>query len=266
VSSYSARSLNDAVLGAYHLLKNDGKEVPVSRWQGVKTHGTFREIIDYSFRAPIPNSVDALLADVKPNMPWAEDHFRERVGGVPLNPGGQYKNWPYWTEEAETSMLRTGGEFSHTYMERMWPKQANPDDILPGSRWGIRFPYGDLYDLTSMLFEDPYTRQAYLPIWFPEDTGARHGERVPCSLGYHFMRREDQLHCWYDIRSCDYVHYLRDDIYFAARLTQWILANLLEAELRSDRKQRWVDVNPGNLYMNIHSLHVFGKDFGVEPS
>ena len=30
-------------------------------------------------------------------------------------------------------------------------------------------------DVIDLLEREPFTRQAYLPIWFPEDTGAFHG-------------------------------------------------------------------------------------------
>ena len=65
--------------------------------------------------------------------------------------------------------------------------------------------YGDLDDVVTLLTNDPLTRQAFLPMWFPEDTGVVHGTRVPCSLGYHFMQRDGRLSITYYIRSCDIV-------------------------------------------------------------
>ena len=62
--------------------------------------------------------------------------------------------------------------------------------------------------------------------WIPEDTGAHHGERVPCTLGYHFIRRDDYLHMFYFIRSCDYIRHFRDDIYLAMRKAHYILEGL----------------------------------------
>ena len=70
---------------------------------------------------------------------------------------------------------------------------------------GIRFSYGDFNDVLDLLEKEPFTRQAFLPIWFPEDTGCHHGERVPCTIGYHFMRRGNFLSVVYMIRSCDYI-------------------------------------------------------------
>jgi thymidylate synthase len=87
---------------------------------------------------------------------------------------------------------------------------------------GIRYEYGDLDDVVNLLYEHPFTRQATFPIFFPEDTGAVHGGRIPCTLHYHFLRRGDSLHLWYAIRSCDAVRHFRDDVYMATRLCQWV--------------------------------------------
>jgi hypothetical protein len=68
-------------------------------------------------------------------------------------------------------------------MERYWPKYINwaQDEEPQDAMFGIRYNYGDLNDVVDLLARSPATRQAVLPVWFPEDTGAVHGERVPCS-------------------------------------------------------------------------------------
>lgn len=269
--SYRA-NLAEAIRIARRDLAEHGDKVPVNRWQAVDTAGTFRELTNYTFSAPVPISVGRLRELVQPNLPWADEHFAERVSGEPLNPGKSYENWPYWREgEADESMRRLNGKFSHTYMERFWPKDANGGDSEGRVHTGIRFEYGDLDDVVNQLVEDPYTRQAYLPIFFPEDTGAVHGERVPCTLGYHFMLRRDRLHMWYFIRSCDIVHYFQDDIYLAGRLLLWVIARCREKNAHDDGltgtsywREPWAEkVAPGFLHMTICSLHVFGKDFHV---
>jgi thymidylate synthase len=126
----------------------------------------------------------------------------------------------------------------------MWPKFSR--DMQPELR-GIRFEYGDLGDLVTLLRNEPHTRQAYLPIWFPEDlTAANQGERVPCTLGYHFLWRDGELNMTYLIRSCDLIRYFRDDVYMACRLLQWMCIEL--------------DLVPGSLMMHIISLHIFEGD------
>jgi thymidylate synthase len=234
--------------------------VDTGHWQALKgvpqTHT--REIRGALLEYEMPSNAGRLLIDTQPNMPWAEDHFQERVGGEPLNPGEEYKNWPYYRGNVEQH--KEQGQFSHTYMERFWPRQANVNRKYRRegrTTHGIRYRYGDLNDVVQLLAREPYTRQAYLPVWFPEDTGAHHGERVPCTLGYHFMLREGRLHTFYPIRSCDFLRHFRDDVYLAVRLTQWLIEEL---KLTDDFPTPWDDVVPGELTMFMHSLHIFEGD------
>lgn len=222
------------------------------RWQGIdvskKPEAAMHEILNYSFSVLVDPTY--LAQDIKPNLPWADDHFAERVGGAPLNPGNEWRNWPY---ALSADKFRTEEEkFTHTYMERYWPKRAgnrNADDI------GIRYSYGDLNDVIKQLAREPDTRQAYLPVWFPEDTGANHGGRVPCTLGYHFLLRNNEFQCTYYLRSCDFVRHFRDDIYLTAKLQLWILDQL------KLRNSYWELVKPGRLNMHIVSLHLFRNDY-----
>src|SRR5690606_10803860 len=197
------------------------------RWQSTdvtgKPEAEMREILNVSFQVPLMSeSLDFYRNTIRPNLPWADDHFEERVSGVPWNPGEQWKNWP-WSLSADNHRKEKGGRFSHTYMERYWPRYA--DLGIVDENWklhgleglvearrrllgegsvelrGVRYKYGDLKDVVNHLANDPTTRQAYLPVWFPEDTGVVHGERVPCTLGYHFILRSGFFHHTYYIRS-----------------------------------------------------------------
>ena len=340
-------------------LVHNGQRVDTGHWQGVTTEGRpdleTRELLGMSFECQVDISLDGLSHQIQPNLPWADDHFEERVSRVPSNPGEQYKNWPWWrgqataleevimpelraedwaylaalidgdgsislkhkwhprikitqkdreylsrqytkfqvgtvrdveqpgaghliwrisaieevrwvllnclpfldlkkpTAEQALAMLQhsptarklpTASRFTHTYQERYWPAGR-----------GIRYDYGDLDDVVALLLRQPYTRQAWLPIFFPEDTGAVHRGRIPCTLGYQFMLRDDRLHMWYVIRSCDYVRHFRDDLYLSARLLLWVLNELQEAELQNDAEQVWVDVKPGIFHFHAFSLH-----------
>jgi len=215
-----------------------GEVVDVGEWQSFRDPDlpmtkTF-ELEDVSFKwNRVPSTVDQLQFSIKPNLPWAEDHFQERMSGNPLNPGEQYKNWPWYEQGVEEH--KGGGLFSHTYMERYYPPH----------RAGIRFDYGTLDNLKSLLMMRPHTRQAYLPVWFPEDLYAADvlGERVPCTLGYHFLLRDGKLKVVYYMRSCDWFRYFRDDVYMTARLQQH-LAHMMNVDM-------------GPLVMHISSLHIF---------
>lgn len=228
-------------------------------------HATY-ELEDVTLVLMLNDDPRLLAADLKPNLPWADLHFEERVGGQPLNPAPSHLKWP-WARNNSTHQSGGTQIFSHTYPERMWPKHASVnghEGPLPDEHLGIRYRYGDLEDVVSLLVRDPLTRQAYLPIWFPEDTGAHHGGRVPCTLGYHFMLTDNSLSCRYYMRSCDFVRHLVDDVYLAARLTQWIVQRVNDAWEAIDH---WPSsppvphsISPGMLRMMITSLHALRGD------
>lgn len=233
------------------------------KWQGIeissKPEMEMRELMHESFSVPLRGIEDTQYwqEDIKPNLPFADVHFDERVSGTPSNPGEAWKIWP-WGNSADKHRTE-GGKFTHTYQERFWPKQAgfpgpNLAKIDGLMNHGIRYPYGDLNDVVSLLQREPLTRQAYLPVWFPEDTGATHGGRLPCSLGYHFLMRHEYFHVEYSIRSCDFIRHFRDDCYFTIRLLIWVLDQLRNHDVR------WMTVKPGLFKINIGSLHMFIND------
>jgi len=293
------RQIEEALRRLYTL----GTKVRPTTWQSrdvsADPAATTVEVLNHTLKAQVmTEDLGKLAEDIEPNLPWADDHFLERVGGKPLNPGVQWARWP-WGNKADTfrnvpvpffadsipcadckaqgaqpdecvpgcSTCNPHG-FSHTYMERMWPKKANLDAQTmqamgpAGARVGVRYKLGDARDVVRALARNPSTRQAYLPIWFPEDTG-KDDVRVPCTLGYHFIQRNGYLHCTYYIRSCDAYRHLRDDIYLTVRLQLWMLDQLRKEE------GDWATVRPGMFTMHIVSLHLFVNDytklFGVPP-
>lgn len=211
-----------------------------------------------TLRMSVPTEITKLQDLCQPNLPWADDHFeQERVSGEPLNPG---KTWEHWPWASSANKFRDKDEqFNHSYAERYWPKFAgqSPDGTLRKVGGykpikGIRELYGDLNDVVSLLVREPNTRQAYMPVFFPEDTGVVHGGRVPCSLGYHFIQRQGYLHIVYQLRSCDIYRHMRDDIYLTSRLLLWVLDEV-------KKTHPWM--KPGFLDMQMTSLHCFVNDF-----
>lgn len=80
-------------------------------------------------------------------------------------------------------------------------------------------------------------------------SSARFGSRTASS------RRAWPTNCTYYIRSCDFMRHFRDDVYMAARLTQWVCSQL--------DPNRGSDVSwpqPGSLTMHVGSFHVFAGD------
>lgn len=281
---YIYTSFNEAITQASHHLQYRSKVVHSERWQGAEiankpemamhevTHCSFAVDLNGLFKGHKLPQVETLAKDIQPNLPWADDHFLERVSGAPMNPGKEWANWPYGKSAA--TFLDNNGQFNHNYMERYWPKDAGPHvaatedalhwetefhkhDCMLGPKQanrGIRYQYGDLNDVLDLLRKDPLTRQAYLPIWFPEDTGGG-AKRAPCTIGYHFTMREDRLDLSYHIRSCDFVRHFRDDLYLTARLQLWVIEQLRE------RDSRWNTVQAGKFIMQIGSLHCFRNDY-----
>jgi hypothetical protein len=264
-------SFADAIHRTRAYLVHNGRRVDTGHWQGVTTEGKpdlqTVELLGVAFECQVPQSQGQLQVEIQPNLPWADDHFAERVSRDPSNPGEQYKNWPWWRPEMEeftASRDVTKFQFTHTYQERYWPRFAGEDPHFEREgAHGIRYSYGDLDDVVSQLLRQPYTRQAWLPIFFPEDTGAVHGGRVPCTLGYQFMLRNDRLHMWYVIRSCEYL---------SARLLLWVLGELQQ---RSEEARQfltegtgfedhsetlWDRVKPGIFHFHCFSMHYHRGD------
>ncbi|QCW22379.1 thymidylate synthase [Gordonia phage Agatha] len=265
------------------------RTTPVNRgsWQSGDAPSSVHELEDVLLQFNVPAVASVWAADVypgaqapgmSPDLDWAEAHFQERISGQPLNPAPSYLNWPWhsdkYKEEYKAKHLAFDNDpnfgrvavelreqpFDHTYPERMWPTFAGshhlrPDCTIVNPMHGIRFDYGDLSDVIALLRRDPFTRQAYLPIWFPEDTGSTAGQRVPCTLGYHFIRYGAQLNVKYFIRSCDITRHLHNDVYMAGRLLQYVVS-CLEGARSSQPGFPFV----GDLTMFISNLHMFTAD------
>ena len=229
----------------------NGEETPAGMWQGSDSMKDQIMLVlrnyDFSFNCPATES--DLLKKTKADEDWVQLHMAERMDGEPTNPGESYKIWPYANFDKVNDFIKEK-VFSHTYQERFWPKKAN--SALPyiegeKNNHGIRFELGDYNNLLETLKQNPLTRQAYLPIFFPEDTlAASNNIRVPCTLGYLFYKSQGKLHINYYIRSCDGYRHLRNDIYFTARLLQ-ITASIVGEEV-------------GKVNFYCANLHIFKND------
>lgn len=202
-----------------------GEPIKTANWQGMADPPEFMEILNADFSATMPLSVEEAVKECNPTLPWADVHFEERISGLPHNPPPSHTLWLKDTDKS----LENNGKFSHTYPERM---------------------YQNLFTLVELLKKDPSTRQAYLPIWDLQLDGpmALENRRVPCTLGWHFILRDRQLNCFYPMRSCDAVRHFHNDVYFACRLTLWLIE---QAEL---------DAVPGDLCFHAVSFHCFSND------
>lgn len=275
-------TIEEAIEATESEMEHHGQRVHTERWQSwdisKRPEAEMVEVLHHSIMAPmISPYLDYYKQQIQPNLPWADNHFVERVSGYPMNPGTEWANWP-WSRHANKH--RDAEQFNHNYMERYWPKFAGmvPSVTVSGEDFekqfnqlimsgdinhymlkGIRHKYGDLMDLVQLMAFEPTTRQGYFPVWFPEDTGVAHNGRKPCTIGYHFILRNNKLDVVYYIRSCDLYRHFRDDIYLTIRLVLWMIRKCRELNAPT-----WENVEPGNFVMHITSLHMFINDYIVK--
>jgi len=219
-------------------LLQEGRKINVGEWQSVQIEQPMIQLTNIYERFNCP-AYKKQLEFLEPHLPWAEDHFQERIGGYALNPGKQWENWPFYSKNKDDKRFRSneGVLFDHTYMERFWPPKDN----------GIRYKMGDLNDIIDRLKKNIHNRQSYLSIWHPEDqSNDKENKRIPCTLGYHFQSRDKYLDMTYFIRSCDAVRHLANDMYMTGRLLQHVAKE--------------VQVETGVVYVWIGNLHCFESD------
>lgn len=201
----------------------------------VGKEGWTKELMGYTYSLPLANPIPRM----QPVFEWLKlpigqwglmtsyilINVEERMSGKPLNPGYGWKMWPeYWTK-----YLKADGTFDYTYAERMCYS-------LP--------------EVEKHLQREPFSRQGIVAIWHGTDLDCIGKERVPCSMYYHFMIREEghgkKLHLIYNMRSCDlYTHFIYDQAM---------------ALLLGERMALKLDVGPGRFIHQMGSLHAYYTD------
>jgi thymidylate synthase-like protein len=158
---------------------------------------------------------------------WAEAEFDERTCGLPLNPGSAWElRAGYWKQFLVERVFGGKKVFDYAYPERM----ASP-----------------LAAVIDALKKDPNTRRAYLSVFDRYlDPPNKMNQRIPCTLGYHFLYRQGQLNVTYLLRSSDFFEHFNYDIYLADRLK----CHIAEA----------CGMKPGTFSHWVGSLHCFSKN------
>jgi len=169
---------------------------------------------------------------------WCKAEFKERISSTPKNPGEAYKLrkdvWEEFLIEEEREAEEDGEikywtekVFEYTYAERM--------------HWQIG-------KVIEELKTHPDTRQAIITIHDRKIDQERMGQmRVPCSMFYHFMFRNDKLDIIYNMRSSDFITHFQNDIWLAMAMQTYIA--------------KYVGVEPGKFIMQVSSLHIYQKDW-----
>ena len=162
-------------------------------------------------------------------LKYCKQEIKDRTSGKPLNPGNSYKiRSDMWNK-----FLENDNKFSYQYAERIWTNNQFENVI-------------------NILRKDKGTRQAVLSIWNSsldinmEKLGG--GNRVPCSLNYQFLIRNDRLHCIYSMRSNDALAHHVIDLYCATGLMEYVVNRL---------KDIYPSLKVGSLTYLCGSFHVF---------
>jgi thymidylate synthase len=222
-------------------LKVSGITVPVKHYQNKELIGdnqNTKELIGVNFIISKPNlkkkeMLDFLFKDEADNIEkYCEQELLDRINREGLNPGNSYKiRLDLW----QSLMSKKDGEkFDYTYSER------------------INY-HNQLDNVISALKEDEHSRRAMIMIFKPEDTDDSTGftTRIPCSVSYQFLIRNNKLMCLYSIRSNDYFKHFGIDIYLANSLQEYIVEQLKD-------KYPKLKVGPLNYYCG--SFHAYNED------
>ena len=218
-------------------LYQSGITVEVSHYQNKKLEGKDRltkEIVGVSFCISKPllgrrEMLEHLFKDDADRIEqYCIQEFKDRISPTPLNPGESYKirkdMWQKFMVEDET-------KFDYTYSERLYDKWQHIIDALK---------------------DDKHSRQAVMQVFSHSDTAKFGGDtRIPCSLSYQYLIRNDQLHCIYTMRSSAYFQHLGIDIWLAAESIKYLVEQL---------KPTYHNLETGKLYYQAGSLHAYSFD------
>src|SRR4051812_45312177 len=82
------------------VMKSHGRPVTTETWQGrdiaARPDMQTVEVLNVSLEVKLTaQELEHYRMDCRPNLPWADNHFLERVGGEPLNPPPSFAWWPH---------------------------------------------------------------------------------------------------------------------------------------------------------------------------
>ena len=222
-------------------LKVSGITVPVKHYQNKELVGenqNTKELIGVNFIISKPSlkkkeMLEFLFKEEADNIEkYCEQELLDRVNREGLNPGNSYKiRLDLW----QSLMSKKDGEkFDYTYSER------------------INY-HNQLDNAIASLKEDEHSRRAMVMIFKPEDTDESMGfaTRIPCSISYQFVIRNNKLMVIYYIRSNDYFKHFAIDIWLANAMQEYIVEQL---------KETYPKLKVGSLNYYCGSFHAYNED------
>lgn len=222
-------------------LKVSGITVPVKHYQNQELKGenmNTKELVGVNFIISKPQlkkqeMLDFVFKDDSDRIrQYCEQEIFDRLDRSQLNPGNSYKiRLDLWQQ---MMCKEDGARFDYTYSERINQHQQLDSAI-------------------AALKEDEHTRRAMVMIFNPEDSQDAEGfqTRIPCSISYQFLVRNNKLMVLYYIRSNDYFKHFAIDIW---------LTQALQAYIAGELKEVYPDLKVGSLNYYAGSFHAYNED------
>ncbi len=222
---------------------------PSESMQNIDTRGNSQfdrlEVLGYSYRISKPVDWKDILmnhANKQEQEWWLKECNEREIGG--MNPGTSWHEWPtlwekFLVKPDPQSATQFAEHFDYTYSERLYSPE---DPTAPLSHQFII--------CARELMLRPNSRRAVVSIWDRRIDGNRvDGKpRVPCTMYYHFVRRDNKLHMMYHMRSCDLALHFPFDVAFAMAARDYVMTHISK------------DMEPGWFQHNFGSLHAYRKD------
>lgn len=222
-------------------LKVSGITVPVKHYQNQELTGenqNTKELIGVNFVISKPwmkkkEMLQFLFKEESGKIEkYCEAELLDRVNRQGLNPGNSYKiRMDLWQK---LMSKKDGEKFDYTYSER------------------INF-HSQLDNAIQALKDDIHTRRAMIMIFRPDDTEESMGyqTRIPCSISYQFLIRNNKLIVLYYIRSNDYFKHFAIDIWLTQSMQSYIVRSL---------HMTYPDLKVGPLNYYAGSFHAYNED------
>ena len=222
-------------------LKVSGITVPVKHYQNQELTGenqNTKELIGVNFVISKPwlkkrEMLDFLFKDEAQKIEdYCNQEILDRVNREGLNPGNSYKiRMDLWQK---LMSKKDGDRFDYTYSER------------------INYIH-QLDNAIAALKDDEHTRRAMIMIFWPGDTTESSGfqTRIPCSVSYQFLIRNNKLMVLYYIRSNDYFKHFAIDIWLTQAMQSYIFEQL---------KGTYPNLKIGSLNYYAGSFHAYNED------
>ena len=224
-------------------LKVSGITVPVKHYQNQELTGASqntKELTGVNFVISKPwlkkkEMLEFLFKEEADNIEaYCEQEIKDRTCGEALNPGNSYKIrmglWQALMSKDEEKV----NKFDYTYSERINNLKQLDNAI-------------------AALKEDIHSRRSLISIWDPKDSCdvAGFSTRVPCSISYQFLIRNNKLMVLYYIRSNDYFKYFVIDIWLTHALQEYVRQQVLDV---------YPNLKCGSLNYYGGSMHAYNDD------